>query len=282
MPNEEESINHALFTCPSAHRIWRLLNALLLANHSFTNDSEESITFLVDNFSNKNLSEEERLIPFWIIWRIWKARNKFVFEKYSQCPLKLVSQSTEEVKEWTRTRRSSRSTQVVTPSHPSPKRWTKPTSSYVKINFDASFHINNTASSGGWVIRDHEGSAKAWGSSTLEHVNTPLEAETKALLVAMQQTWIRGYRRVHFEGDCEVLINTINGRRSRSDIANLLHDIDFWASKFSSLVFTFTSRQCNILAHHLASPLYSSCVFQSDSGIQPMWLKKLLCNYLLP
>jgi len=122
MPNEEESINHALFTCPYAHRIWRLLNALLLANHSFTNDSEESITFLVDNFSNKNLSEEERLIPFWIIWRIWKARNNFVFNKYWESPSRMVLQVQAEVHEWITTLRSAlipaKDTQPVMISHP--------------------------------------------------------------------------------------------------------------------------------------------------------------------
>ena len=88
------------------------------------------------------------------------------------------------------------------------------------------------------------------------------------------------YKQVHFEGDCEVLIHTINGNNVRRDIANLLQDIDFWASQFSSIIFTLTSRQCNSLAHHLASPIYSSSVFHADSGIQPQWLRNLLCNDL--
>ena len=49
----------------------------------------------------------------------------------------------------------------------------------------------NDPSSGGWIIRDHNGNAKTWGSSVLGYVITPLEAETKALLVAMQQAWIQ-------------------------------------------------------------------------------------------
>ncbi|XP_010474437.1 PREDICTED: putative F-box/LRR-repeat protein At5g54820 [Camelina sativa] len=40
---------------------------------------------------------------------------------------------------------------------------------------------------------------------------TALEAETKTLLVAMQQLWSRGFSLVVFVGLCEVLINIING-----------------------------------------------------------------------
>lgn len=97
----------------------------------------------------------------------------------------------------------------------------------MKCNFDAGFHINHSLSTGGWIIRDHQGSAHAWGSSIVDHVNTPSEAETKALLVAMQQGWTKGYKMIQFEGDCEVLINTNNGKTSRSEIASLLQDIDY-------------------------------------------------------
>lgn len=38
-----------------------------------------------------------------------------------------------------------------------------------------------------------------------------LEAEGEALLFALQQTWSRGFTTVMFEGDCEVLINIVNG-----------------------------------------------------------------------
>jgi len=37
----------------------------------------------------------------------------------------------------------------------------------------------------GWIIRDDQGIPKAWGSSQLPNVTSPLEAETKALLVAL-------------------------------------------------------------------------------------------------
>ncbi|KAL9858945.1 putative ribonuclease H domain-containing protein [Arabidopsis thaliana] len=118
------------------------------------------------------------------------------------------------------------------------------------------------------------------GIINYSYVNTALEAETKALLVAMQQAWIRGYKRIQFEGDCEVLINAINGKTTRCELPSLLRDVDYWALMFSSVVFQFTKNHCNSIAHQLASPIYTTSVFQSYSGIQPRWLKHFLCKDL--
>lgn len=163
----------------------------------------------------------------------------------------------------------------------SDSRWTKPPFPYVKCNFDAGFNAQTFNATGGWIIRDHEGTPKDWGSSNLPHVSTPLEAETKALLVAIQQAWLKGYRRIIFEGDCEILINTINGASKQSAITNLLLDIDYWTTKLGSATFCFTKRSNNRIAHHLAS---SNCLFReyySDSGSQPLWLRRLLCNDII-
>ncbi|KAL9294112.1 putative ribonuclease H domain, reverse transcriptase zinc-binding domain-containing protein [Arabidopsis thaliana] len=277
----DESINHVLFTCPYAARIWRLANVQAISGHSFSDDTEENISLLVDSFSCRNLTEEQRITPLWLIWRIWKARNKFVFENFRECPLRLVTQTEEEGKEWIQVRNNQHQQHVSSNTRPSStyrKLWTKPQAPFLKCNFDVSFHTNNTHCFGGWIIRDTEGHAQVWGSSVLGYVNTPLEAETKALLVAMQQAWIRGYTRVHLEGDCEVLINTINGNTPRWDIANLLVDIDFWASKFSAVLFSFTPRQCNSIAHRLASSRVDLSIFQADFGNPPLWLQNSLCN----
>lgn len=86
----------------------------------------------------------------------------------------------------------------------------------------------------------------------LNKASTPLVAETKALLAHMQQTWIQGFTSVLFEGDIEVLINTIKGSTTNREIANLLQDIYYWKSKFISAKFNFINRSCNNVAHHLA------------------------------
>ncbi|KAL9858598.1 hypothetical protein AtNW77_Chr1g0038361 [Arabidopsis thaliana] len=47
---------------------------------------------------------------------------------------------------------------------------------YLKYNFDAKFDVTTDQVNGGWVIRDHEGTSKTWGSSLLKLTTSSLEA----------------------------------------------------------------------------------------------------------
>ena len=72
--------------------------------------------------------------------------------------------------------------------------YSNPEIPYVKCNFDASFDEISSQSRGWWILRDQDGMKNAWGSSDLNGATSPLIAETKALLVVMQQTWIQGFK----------------------------------------------------------------------------------------
>jgi len=151
----------------------------------------------------------------------------------------------------------------------------KPKIPYVKCNFYASFDETSSQARRGWIIRDKDGMAKAWRSSDPNGTTSPLIAETKALLVAMQQTWIRGCRLVIFEGDNEVRIKSIQGYTTQSNITN--KDICFWRKKIRHVLFKFIKRECNNVAHHLAILAYSQLLFLAHSVILPIWLDELLC-----
>lgn len=64
------------------------------------------------------------------------------------------------------------------------------------------------------MIRHHQGSPKGWSAAKLNHTYTPLEAETKALLATLHQTWIRGFKSVSFDGYCDILITTLTLKRT--------------------------------------------------------------------
>lgn len=172
---EEESICHVLFKCPYANIIWRLSNTPLLSMHQFTNDVEENISLLVNCYHNTGFTEQQKLAPFWLLWRIWKARNNLVFNKFRESPSRVVLQAQADVMAWINNF-ANKSTQTLSSSHATPitSTWTKPPPSFVKCNFDAGFDIGTSKGIGGWIIRDHHGIAKAWGSSILPSVSTPL------------------------------------------------------------------------------------------------------------
>ncbi|VYS52333.1 unnamed protein product [Arabidopsis thaliana] len=67
-------------------------------------------------------------------------------------------------------------------------KWKAPPDTHIKCNYDAGFNVQNLDSTARWIIQNHDGIAQHWGSLQLDNTSTPLEAETKALLAALQQT----------------------------------------------------------------------------------------------
>lgn len=103
-----------------------------------------------------------------------------------------------------------------------------------------------------WVIRNYEGQPFIWGSATLGVIASPLEAEAKALLLAMQQTWSRGFTSLIFEGYCKILIDSLAKKSVDIRIENLCHDISAWKNRFSFCNIIHTKRTNNVVAHTIA------------------------------
>ncbi|XP_020870431.1 uncharacterized protein LOC110225325 [Arabidopsis lyrata subsp. lyrata] len=256
--------------------VWRLASIPPLRNIRFTPVFEENLSNLMNLLTNQTIQDDQKLMPYWFLWRIWKARNHFVFNKGRESASKTVLKAQAETTQWiiATTPHKRRDTM---PSHntsppPSLRCWTAPSFPYIKCNFDAGFDIHTQQATAGWIIRDHHGLSKHWGSLQLGYAASPLEAETKALIAAMQQTWVRGYKTISFEGDCEILIRTINESSRIGTLTNLLQDIKFWARKFQRTRFIFTKREGNMAAHNLAKFGCLTSVFYSDSVTQPLWL----------
>ncbi|KAL9858716.1 putative ribonuclease H domain-containing protein [Arabidopsis thaliana] len=266
--NGDETINHALFTCPFSTMTWRLSNTRVFYGHTRSDDLEANIAKLIDGFQSPSSTYEHKVLPFWILWRMW---NNLGFNNYRESCSKVVLKAQAETKKWIFSNGTTDSSRKSTSTLPREiLHWSKPKIPYVKCNFDASFDETSSQARRGWIIRDKDGMAKAWRSSDPNGATSPLIAETKALLVAMQQTWIRGCRLVIFEGDNEVRIKSIQGYTTHSNITN--KDIWFWRKKFRHVLFKFVKRECNNVAHHLAILAYSQLLFLADYVILPIWL----------
>ncbi|CAL9225321.1 unnamed protein product [Arabidopsis halleri] len=70
------------------------------------------------------------------------------------------------------------------------------------------------------VIHDEHDVFKEAGQATCLNVIYALEAECQSLIIAMQQVWIKGYRKVTFEGDCKNLVHILEGITMKFDVLN--------------------------------------------------------------
>lgn len=141
-----------------------------------------------------------------------------------------------------------------------------------KYNFDAIFYHDSHQITAGWIIRDYNGIPHLWGSAILGSSESPLEAEAKALLMAIQKTWSRGFTNITFENDNKLIICILHGTYQDFLVENICSDILQWSSKFIKCLFHQTKRSNNVPEHTLAKQRPTNSVLYSSTMYPPHWL----------
>lgn len=65
--DEEETINHVLFSCSFAKMAWHLSNIPKLQAQHFSSDLEENFNFIMDLYQDQNVTANQQLVPFWLL-----------------------------------------------------------------------------------------------------------------------------------------------------------------------------------------------------------------------
>ncbi|XP_023635799.1 uncharacterized protein LOC111829922 [Capsella rubella] len=143
-------------------------------------------------------------------------------------------------------------------TNPPNRGWCKPVLNWVKCNYDSGFIDNRIQASMGWLFRDDSGSFIEAAQATGLPVPSIIAAECQGLVCAMKHAWLRGFNKVVFEGDNQVLVRLLTGSAVRYDLLNWIHEIKGLATLFEAVEFTWTPRSNNIPADILASTQHSA------------------------
>lgn len=274
----DEDMEHLFFKCPYTQAFWRGAN---LPDRTFTDNSisfEEKLKAIVSSINNKALNPIDRQQPLWILWRIWKSRNLLVYGR-KQTEWKVdLKQAQHEAREWTQVLYSNESnsntTQRLSGRHKQ-SMWERPPCDYVKINYDGSRRQN--MSTGGWIFRDAQGFFLGGGQGK-QSVNGDgsLETELQALLMAMQHTWTKGYRKVIFEGDNKQVQELLTTSKRNFHMHNWILEIKGWKEKFEDAEFRWIPREDNKAADHLAKQFHNSQVSFNSIFYVPVSITQFL------
>ncbi|KAF2617185.1 hypothetical protein F2Q68_00038309 [Brassica cretica] len=122
---------------------------------------------------------------------------------------------------------------------------------------DASWISSRETTGLGFVIID-AGAAALFEAKRVNMTESPLHAEAEGLIWAMQESLNRGYMSLHFESDCQQLVNLIQ----RDDeewpaLAPELDEIKALCTSFDTFSIAYVSRSLNIRADGLAKGVRS-------------------------
>lgn len=149
--SETETTDHLFFTCPHAIQIWR---ASAIPIHELTDSQislETKMTALFEWHQEVPRESLHSQLPFWILWRIWKSRNKVIFQRESNTWQKDLRNAYQDTEEWIlngHNQGDSRTTLAGTHSTRTQHRWQRPEAGWIKCNYDGSFTGQNQRSTG--------------------------------------------------------------------------------------------------------------------------------------
>ncbi|XP_013668888.1 uncharacterized protein LOC106373226 [Brassica napus] len=239
-----ESINHLLFHCPFAREVWKLSPL----------DGNFEVSGLTDLRADWTAVHAQRCLPPagvsdtmlvpWILWSIWKARNKFLFENFAGNPADTLSMAIVAAREWVGAQQEKE-----VKSSPTSIQGTEEQVDMV-IRSDAAWSVTNKCAGLGWVmltqaqiLRGHKGAS---------FVSSALTAEALALREAVKFGHDMNLKRVRFESDSAHLIKAINKREPYMELYGILEDILRLLNEFDVVVFGWISRESNGVADLLA------------------------------
>ncbi|CAA7023575.1 unnamed protein product [Microthlaspi erraticum] len=129
--HELESINHILFECPQARLVWALSNVPSPEN-GFCSSLFENLN-LFGVMARKDVPEDIRSVPPWVLWVLWKNRNAMVFEGKRFEPHEVVGKAFDDARQWSMAQ--NRVENIIPATEPVVMRWSPPETGHFQMQY---------------------------------------------------------------------------------------------------------------------------------------------------
>ncbi|XP_020871416.1 uncharacterized protein LOC110225781 [Arabidopsis lyrata subsp. lyrata] len=261
----EETINHALFECTHSQKIWELSD-IPTAIGSFPLTSEFSnLDYLYWRLPS-NLDGGEKTFSYaWILWFIWKDRNKKVFKGLQSEPRDILNHALSEKLMWEEAQLDPIETSSTTETLERPVQ-------SIRCRIDGSWKNSDPTMGIGWWCFQGNDQTILLGAKCLRRYPSPLHSEMEALIWAMKNILSRGIDCQVFESDCSELVSMIHSPDEWPAFSNLLDEFGFLRLSFPFFSLSLISHLCNVQADCLARSsrlLFSEVTFVNSTP--PNW-----------
>ncbi|VVA90818.1 unnamed protein product [Arabis nemorensis] len=230
----DETTNHLMFQCRVSREIWEITPLATPSGDTFLSNSLfQNLGFFLKDAGQRNYPYH--LFPF-ILWSIWKMRNKLLFENYRQSIPHGINRACMD-----QTMRLEAAT------------WQKrriPTSNpdcSFKCFVDASWFSSQDRAGIAWSLTK-DSKQIIQGSASIPPSNSPFEAEAEALRIATLEMQRLGYKDVNFKGDAKPLYDIFGqsseGKTTWCDKSIIIYVKDIASvAKLHDYRFSYVSRR---------------------------------------
>ncbi|XP_040369544.1 uncharacterized protein LOC121051340 [Rosa chinensis] len=164
-----------------------------------------SLISWLESLSNTRNYKEVLANVILILWSIWNARNKAIFQEKWLSPTAVGYDAFHFGLTYNQVNNSWNGHHLHSNMH---IKWYPPTNQFLKLNFDGA--VRNGKASIGFIIRNSDGNPLVAACRVLGDTNT-LVAEATALHEGLHAAYLQGFSHLIVEGDSKLLIDCIKG-----------------------------------------------------------------------
>ncbi|XP_010473993.1 PREDICTED: uncharacterized protein LOC104753436 [Camelina sativa] len=181
----------------------------------------------------------------WLLWFLWKDRNKKVFQGLQSKSIDIINQALREQLWWTEAQIAARVGSVSTESLHIPEM-------IIHCQVDGSWKVMEPNSGLGWWYGDGENQTIVMGAICQRHSSSPLHSELEALLWAMECILSRGIDCRRFETDSAELLAMVQDPKEWPVFSTLLDEFQVLSASLPPFTLSKIPRTSNVKADCLA------------------------------
>ncbi|CAL9226107.1 unnamed protein product [Arabidopsis halleri] len=207
----------------------------------------------------------------WILWVLWKNRNKLLFEGTSCLTQNIVDKAAEDCKQWLLAQKKGFQS-----ADSEAKRWTPPQADEIKCNIGFAWSRQKQLAGASWVVRDATGTVLLHSRRSYSQVHSLFQAKVKSWEWALASMDQHHFDKVTFGASSHEIIKALHKPKDwpvwTGHIVELLHLTKNRPNWFMMM----EPRQCNNGAFEIAKSVITGMRWQSYvSRSFPCWLRNL-------
>ncbi|XP_009117702.1 uncharacterized protein LOC103842791 [Brassica rapa] len=239
-----ESINHLIFQCDFAMKVWKAAPFAQDIDRRGLLDLENDWMRIIAIPCLLPVGITTASLAPWIVWALWTARNNLIFNDKGSTTEQVLTKAIVAAKEW-------QNAQTREVQNHQPKRQTEPPPCYgVVVQTDAAWIDSSRMAGLGWIIKKADCTQSFHNISSF--VASPLMAEGLAMRYAIRKCKELGIRRFRCESDSTQLIKALNSKMEPPELYGIIADIRLDCTTFDSVSFIWIPRLRNVDADRLA------------------------------